>query len=193
MREDWGVNDSPEPRDPPAPEPLFSYRPEPSFTRTFGWIVCLVPLVGLASGVIDILNDRATSGLLTVAISLVAIAVLWLISRSIDRAQTRIRLDVLGNGSLRFRNVAGRVRSIDLKDHEAFVVRELRGRPRRFTRTDDGEVSVQHSTVSEASPHFVEIRVLDRRGKRHKLTLSGGIPKRELARLYDAVDMAREL
>jgi hypothetical protein len=168
---------------------LFSYRPEASFTRTMGWAFAAVPLIGVIGAFFDLLGGRSLVVVaLTILISIALSGLIYLASRSVDRLQERIRLDVHDTGLLRFRNVMGKVREIPLRDAQSFVIKDRRGKP-RLTHKDAGDtVGFKGGSGSRRSPHFTEIQVRDARGKRHVVTLSGAMDPREIRKLRAAVE-----
>jgi hypothetical protein len=177
-------------REPSEDGALFAFSPEASFTRTFGWMVCALPVaVGVVAALADLAAGQpATTIVTTLFVSAIVFVVLLATSRFIDRAQRRIRLEVRADGTLLFRNVLGRVRRVSLRGAHSFNVRALRGKPRILGRTDEGGFEVRRTAMAEYAPHFMEITVRDEGGRRHKFTLSGLLPRDDLRRLYDAVD-----
>jgi hypothetical protein len=168
---------------------LFSYRPEASFTRTMGWAFAAVPLIGVIGAFFDLLGGRSLVVVaLTILISIALSGLIYLASRSVDRLQERIRLEVHDTGLLRFRNVMGRVREIPLRDAQSFDIKDRRGKP-RLTHKDAGDtLGFKGGSRSRRSPHFTEIYVRDAGGKRHIVTLSGAIDPREIRKLRAAVE-----
>jgi hypothetical protein len=184
-------------------EVLYRYQPEGSFTRTMGWIFAILPVIGVLGGLIDLFSGRsATVGLVTIGLSLALAGLLFLGSRSVDRAQERISVEVLPQGVLRFRNLIGKVREIPLRRAQSFEVKDLRGKPRivstaggpgkRRHNPFSGDVELKGRTGDRRSPHLTEIRVRDERGKRHVIRLSGAMPLKEVRRLKEAVTAVRE-
>jgi len=184
-------------------EVLYRYQPEGSFTRTMGWIFAILPAIGVLGGLIDLFSGRsATVGLVTIGLSLALAGLLFLGSRSIDRAQERISLEVLPEGILRFRNLIGKVREIPLRHAQSFEVKDLRGKPRivstmsgsgtRRRNPFSSELELKGRTGDRRSPHLTEIRVRDKRGKRHVIRLSGAMPLKEVRRLNAVVNKVRE-
>ena len=184
-------------------EVLYRYQPEGSFTRTMGWIFAILPAIGVLGGLIDLFSGRsATIGLVTIGLSLALAGLLFLGSRSVDRAQERISVEVLPQGVLRFRNLIGKVREIPLRNAQSFEVKDLRGKPRivstmggagtRRRNPFSGDVQLKGRTGDRRSPHLTEIRVRDERGKRHVIRLSGAMPLKEVRRLNEAVNAVRE-
>jgi len=182
-------------------EILFSYQPEASFTRTIGWLFAIVPLIGVLAGIIDLFSGRAVSvGLVTIAVSIAVAGLVYLGSRSIDRVQQRIRVQVLASGVMRFRNFVGRVREIPLRKARSFEIKDLRGKPRiagggagsRLRNPFSSELELKGRSGDRRSPHFTEIRVKDEQGKRHVVTLSGAMPVKEARRLKEAVNAVRK-
>ncbi|MGH2700135.1 MAG: hypothetical protein ACRDJL_13195 [Actinomycetota bacterium] len=180
---------------------LFRYQPQGSFTRTMGWLFAIVPLIGVVAGFIDLFSGRAIAVvLLEFGLSLALAGLLYLASRSIDRVQERIRIEVLTSGVLRFRNLVGRVREIPLHRAESFEVRDLRGKPRVVSTSAGGrrrnplagDTELRGQSGDRRSPHFTEICVRDRRGKRHVVTLSGAMPVKEVRRLNEAINAVRK-
>ena len=176
---------------------LYRFQPEGSFTRTMGWLFAILPLLGVLAGIIDLFSGRsATVGLVTIGVSLALAGLLYLGSRSVDRAQERIRIEVLSQGVLRFRNLVGRVREIQVRDAQSFEVKDLRGKPRiastmggtRRRNPFSGDVELKGRTGDRRSPHLTEIKVKDRHGKRHVIRLSGSMPVKEVRRLKEAVN-----
>jgi hypothetical protein len=121
--------------------------------------------------------------------------------RSVDRAQERIRVEVLPQGVLRFRNLVGREREIPLRDAQSFEVKDLRGKPRlvstmggaRRRNPFSGDVELRGRSGDRRSPHLTEIRVKDQSGKRHVIRLSGAMPVKEVRRLNEAINFVREV
>ena len=170
----------------PVPKPLFVYQPEPSFTHTFGWMLCALPAIGAVSAIFDIVRGgRTVAALMTLGGSGLLFAALFAFSLVVDRAQARIRLEVLPDGTLRFRNVAGRTRTIPLRGGTEFKVRVLKSAPKTTLGGHDTEP--RDRRLSQLSPHFVEIRVHDTDGRRHKVILSGTTPRSSLRDLHNAV------
>lgn len=191
-----------------VPEPsggvIFGYSPEGSFTRTMGWLFAALPLIGVVAGFIDLFSGQGLGVvLLTIGVSFGLSGLLYLASRTIDRVQERIRVEVLACGVLRFRNVLGRVREIPLRRAQSFEVKDLRGKPRivstsgqdaegrRRRRLFSGDVEFRGQSGNRRSPHFTEISVRDPQGKRHSVTLSGAMAPKEVRRLSDAIDAVR--
>jgi hypothetical protein len=183
-------------------EVVYRYQPEGSFTRTMGWLFALLPLIGVLAGLIDLFSGRsATVGLVTIGLSLGLAGLLYLGSRAVDRAQERIRVEVLPQGVLRFRNLVGREREIPLRDAQSFEVKDLRGKPRlvstmggaRRRNPFSGDVELRGRSGNRRSPHLTEIRVKDERGKRHVIRLSGAMPVKEVRRLNEAINSVREV
>ena len=184
-----------------AEEVLYRYQPEGSFTRTMGWPFAILPGIGVLAGLVDLFSGRsATVGVITIGLSLALAGLLYLGSRSIDRAQERIRIEILSQGVLRFRNLVGRVREIQLRDAQSFEVKDLRGKPRivstmggnRRRNPFSGDVELKGRTGDRRSPHLTEIKVKDQRGKRHVIRLSGSMPVKEVRRLNEAVNAVRK-
>ena len=170
---------------------LFSYRPEASFTRTMGWAFAAVPLIGVVGALFDLLSGRSLGVVaLTIVISLALSGLIHLGSRSIDRLQERIRIEVLDSGFLRFRNVMGKVREIPLRNAQAFDVKDRRGKPRLGHKDDGDGVGFKGASGSRRSPHFTEIHVRDAQGKRHVVTLSGAMDPPDARKLRAAIDTA---
>ncbi|MGH2736852.1 MAG: hypothetical protein ACRDKZ_14830 [Actinomycetota bacterium] len=169
---------------------LFSFSPEASFTRTFGWMVCALPVaIGVVAAFADLAADQSsTTIVVTLVLSGLAFVVLLVLSRLVDRAQSRIRLEIRGDGMLVFRNVLGRERRVPLVGARSLNVRALRGKPRILGRTDEGGFNVRRTSMAEYVPHFMEIIVRDERGRRHRFTLSGMLPREDLRRFYDVAD-----
>jgi hypothetical protein len=183
-------------------EVVYRYQPEGSFTRTMGWLFAILPLIGVLAGLIDLFSGRsATVGLITIGLSLALAGLLYLGSRSVDRAQERIRVEVLPQGVLRFRNLVGREREIPLRDAQSFEVKDLRGKPRlvstmggaRGRNPFSGDIELRGRTGDRRSPHLTEIRVKDKSGKRHVVRLSGAMPVKEVRRLNEAINSVREV
>ena len=169
---------------------LFRYRPEASFTRTMGWAFAAVPLIGVIGAFFDLLSGRSLGVVaLTVLISLALSGLIYLASRSVDRLQERICIEVLDSGFLRFRNIMGKVRDIPLRNAQAFDIKDRRGKP-RLSQKDEGDAIGLKGAGSRRSPHFTEIHVRDAQGKRHVITLSGAMDPREARKLRAAVDTA---
>jgi len=184
-------------------EVLYSYQPEGSFTRTTGWLFAILPLIGVLAGLIDLFSGRSAAvGLMTIGLALALAGLLYLGSRSVDRAQERIRVEVLSNGVLRFRNLIGRVREIPMGSAQSFEVKDLRGKPRLVSTRGEagtrrmnllsGDVEIRGRTGNRRSPHLTEIRVKDERGKRHVFRLSGAMPAKEVRRLKKTIDAVRK-
>jgi len=184
-------------------EVLYRYQPEGSFTRTTGWLFAIVPLIGVLAGLIDLFSGRsAVVGLITIALSLALAGLLYLGSRTVDRAQERIRVEVLPSGVLRFRNLIGRIREIPMRNSQSFEVKDLRGKPRLVSNRGEagtrrmnlfsGDVELRGRTGNRRSPHLTEIRVRDERGKRHVIRLSGSMPVKEVRRLKETIDDVRK-
>jgi hypothetical protein len=185
-----------------ADEVVYIYQPAASFTRTMGWLFASLPLIGVLAGLIDLFSGRsATVGLLTIGVSLALAGLLYLGSRSVDRAQERISIEVLSQGVLRFRNLGGRVREIPVGDAQSFEVKDLRGKPRlvstmggtRRRNPFSGDVELRGRTGDRRSPHLTEIRVKDKRGKRHVIRLSGAMPIKDVRRLNEAINSVRKV
>jgi len=187
-----------------ADEVLYHYQPDGSFTRTMGWIFVVLPCIGVLAGLIDLLSGRsATVGVITIGLSLALAGLLYLGSRSVDRAQERIRIEVLSNGVLRFRNLIGRVREIPLRSAQSFEVKDLRGKPRLVSSFSgdgrrkripfSGDVELKGRTGDRRSPHLTEVRVRDQHGKRHVIRLSGSMPLKEVRRLNEAMKAVRKI
>ena len=184
-------------------EVLYRYQPEGSFTRTMGWLFAIVPLIGVLAGLIDLFSGRSVAvGLITIGLSLALAGLLYLGSRSVDRAQERIRVEVLSTGVLRFRNLIGRVREIPMRSAQSFEVKDLRGKPRiastrgmggtRRMNLFSGDVELRGRSGNRRSPHLTEIRVRDERGKRHVIRLSGSMPVKEERKLKQAIEAIRK-
>ncbi|MGH2778868.1 MAG: hypothetical protein ACRDJB_09490 [Actinomycetota bacterium] len=182
-----GTDTSPE----ATPGVLFSYRPEPSFTRTMGWAFAVVPLIGVIGAFFDLLSGRSPGVVtLTILISLALAGLIYLISRSVDRLQKRICIEVLDVGLIRFRNVMGKVREIPLRNAQSFDIKDRRGKP-RLTQKDGGDaVGFESGSGPRRSPHFTEVHVRDAQGKRHVITLSGAMEPREARKLRAAIATA---
>ncbi|MGH2826910.1 MAG: hypothetical protein ACRDKF_08060 [Actinomycetota bacterium] len=182
-----GTDTSPE----ASPGVLFSYRPEASFTQTMGWAFAAVPLIGVIGAIFDLLGGRSLMVVaVTILISIALSGLIYLASRSVDRLQERIRLEVHDTGLLRFRNVMGRVREIPLRDAQSFDIKDRRGKPRLTHKEGGDTVGFKGGSGSRRSPHFTEIQVRDAQGKRHVVTLSGAMDPREIRKLRAAVDTA---
>lgn len=170
---------------------LFSYRPEASFTRTMGWAFAAVPLIGVVGAFFDLMGGRSLSVVaLTVLISLALSGLIYLGSRSIDRLQERICIEVLDGGFLRFRNIMGKVREIPLRNAQSFDVKDRRGKPRLGHKDNGDGVGFKGASGSRRSPHFTEIQVRDAQGKRHVVTVSGAMDPREARKLRAAIQAA---
>jgi hypothetical protein len=170
---------------------LFSYRPEASFTRTMGWAFAAVPLIGVIGAFFDLLSGRSLGVVaLTVLISLALSGLIYLASRSVDRLQERICIEVLDSGFLRFRNVMGKVREIPLRNAQSFDIKDRRGKPRLSQKDHGDAIGFKGGSGSRRSPHFTEVHVRDAQGKRHVITLSGAMDPREVRKLRAAVDTA---
>lgn len=170
---------------------LFSYRPEASFTRTMGWAFAAVPLIGVVGAFFDLLSGRSLGIVaLTLLISLALAGLIYLASRSVDRLQERIRIEVLDSGSLRFRNIMGKVREIPLRNAQSFDVKDRRGKPRLGLKDEGDAVGHEGGSGSRRSPHFTEVHVRDAQGKRHVVTLSGAMDPREVRNLRAAIETA---
>ncbi|MDQ4058341.1 MAG: hypothetical protein M3124_04380, partial [Actinomycetota bacterium] len=168
---------------------LFGYRPEASFTQTMGWAFAAVPLIGVIGAFFDLLGGRSLVVVaMTILISVALSGLIYVASRSVDRLQERIRLEVLDTGLLRFRNVMGRVREIPLRDAQSFDIKDRRGKP-RLTQRDTGDaVGFKGGSGPRRSPHFTEIHVRDAQGRRHSVTLSGAMDPKEIRKLRAAVE-----
>lgn len=184
-------------------EVLYRYQPEGSFTRTTGWLFAILPLIGVLAGLIDLFSGRSAAlGLITICSALALTGLLYLGSRSVDRAQERISVEVLSNGVLRFRNLIGRVREIPMRSARSFEVKDLRGKPRLVSTRGEagtrrmnlfsGDVELRGRSGNRRSPHLTEIRVSDERGKRHVIRLSGSMPVKEVRRLKETIDAIRK-
>lgn len=189
-----------------SPEVVFSYQPEASFTRTMGWTFAAVPLIGVVGAFFDLLSGRSLGVVaLTILISLALSGLIYLASRAIDRLQERIRVEVLGSGTLRFRNIMGNVREIPLRGAQSLAIKDRRGKPRigrkdapggddygRSSRNPfaGGDVELKGKSGDRRSPHFTEIQVHDAQGKRHVVTLSGAMDAKEARRLNEALEAA---
>ena len=184
-------------------EVLYRYQPEGSFTRTTGWLFAVLPLIGVLAGLIDLFSGRSAAvGLITIGLALALAGLLYLGSRSVDRAQERIRVEVLSSGVLRFRNLIGRIREIPMSSAKSIEVKDLRGKPRlgstrgeagtRRLNLFSGDVELRGRSGNRRSPHLTEIRVKDERGKRHVIRLSGAMPVKEVRRLNEAIDAVRK-
>ena len=182
---------------------LYRYQPEASFTRTMGWLFAILPLIGVLAGLIDLFSGRsATVGLVTIGVSLALAGLIYLASRTVDRAQERISIEILSRGVLRFRNLIGLVREIPLRDAQSFEVKDLRGKPRLVSSFGgdgrkkripfSGDVELRGRTGDRRSPHLTEIKVKDQRGKRHVIRLSGSMPVKEVRRLNEAINAVRK-
>jgi hypothetical protein len=180
---------------------LFRYQPEGSFTRTMGWLFVLLPLIGVAAGFIDLFSGQAIRVvLLEFGLSLALAGLLYLGSRSVDHMQERIRVEVRAGGALRFRNFIGRVREIPLHRAQSVEVKDLRGKPKIVSTSSDGrrrnpfsgDTELRGQSGNRRSPHFTQICVKDQQGRRHVITLSGGMPIKEVRKLNEAMNVARE-
>jgi len=156
-----------------------------------GWAFAAVPLIGVIGAFFDLLSGRSLGIVaLTILVSLALSGLIYLGSRSIDRLQERIRIDVLDSGLLRFRNIVGKVREIPLRNAQSFDVKDRRGKPRLGHKDSGDDVGFKGASGSRRSPHFTEIRVRDAEGKRHVVTLSGAMDPTEARRLRFAIDAA---
>jgi hypothetical protein len=181
---------------------LFSYQPEGSFTRTMGWLFVLLPLIGVVAGFIDLFGGQAIRVvLLEFGLSLALAGLLYLASRSVDHMQERIRVEVLSDGVLRFRNFVGMVREVPLRRAQSLEIKDLRGKPKIVSTSADGrrrnpfssDTELRGQSGDRRSPHFTQICVRDQQGKRHVVTLSGGMPIKDVRRLNDAMKFAQEI
>lgn len=185
-----------------ADKVLFTYSPEASFTRTIGWLFVGMPLIGVVAAGVDLFTGQAIPiVLITAVVSVGLCGALYLASRSVDRVQERIRIEVLSTGVLRFRNVIGRVREVPLRRAKSFDVKDLRGKPKIVNTKGEGgsrrrnpfagDVEFKGRAGDRRSPHFTEISVRDSTGKRHVVTLSGAMPTKEVRKLSNAIDAVR--
>jgi hypothetical protein len=180
---------------------LFSYQPEGSFTRTMGWLFVVLPLIGVVAGFIDLFSGQAIRVvLLEFGLSLALAGLLFLGSRSVDHMQERIRVEVLAGGALRFRNFIGRVREIPLHRAQSVEIKDLRGKPKIVSTSADGrrrnpfsgDTELRGRSGNRRSPQFTQIFVRDQQGRRHVVTLSGGMPIKEVRRLNEAMKAAQK-
>ena len=184
-------------RSPDPAEVVYSFSPLATFTRTLGWPFVAIPLLGVVGGIIDLIRGGAPGvAALTISISLGVCGLLYLGSRAVDRAQERIRVEVLTTGVLRHRNILGRTREIPLRSARSVDVKELRGKPRVRKAEEGASAGRLRDTELQGeirgSPHVTQIRVRDERGRRHVVTLSGPLPRNEIRGVTRAIEAVRD-
>lgn len=171
-----------------APEVLFSYQPESDFTRTAGWLLIAIPLMLAGLSLLD--YWRNPSGRLLAINLLIGIggaAGMYAVSKVVDRAQENCRLEVLDDGTLRWRNMLGRMRELPLSDATDFEIKDFRKKPSIIHRN---EVVPQRPLLSTA-PHLTQIRVRYRTKRRHNITMTGTLSQEDRRKLNDAVERVK--
>ena len=166
-----------------APEVLLSYQPESAFTRTVGWVLIAIPLLLAALSFLDFArNPSAGLLVLNLLIGFGGAAVMYGLSKAVDRAQESCRLEVLDDATLRWRNILGRVRVLPLDDATDFEVKDFRRKPSMIHR---GRGDPSPSSFSTA-PHVTQIRV--RYGARRRtITMTGSLSPDDREKLDLAV------
>jgi hypothetical protein len=178
---------------PKASDVIFSFRPEPTFSKTFSPLLAGFLVAIVAFSLIGFSRDGNVSLLLLSIGSGVAVAaLLYGLTLLVDRAQASAHLEVLSDGTLIFRNAVGRVRRIGLRGAREVSARDLKGAPGRGS-AGSPTLMRRLSRRSSFGPKLTQVRIRDENGKKLYFVVSGQIPRRELDRFYEIAESFRRL
>ena len=166
---------------------LFSFRPQPTFSKTFSVLLGALLVAIVIVAIVGFTRDQSLPRLLWSLLSGVGfVALLYLLTLLVDKAQSSARVEVRSDGTLVFRNAVGRVRTIGLRGASSVRAQKLKGAwSRAHGETFTGNRLNLDPTFG---PKLTQIRVRDRNGKRLNFVVSGDIPPRELERFYEIAD-----
>lgn len=173
-------------------EVLFSFRPKPTFSKTFSFLLGGLLAAIVVVAVIGFSRDKNVSLLvISVASGAAVVALLYGLTLLVDRAQASAHLQICSDGILIFRNAVGRVRRIGLKGARSVTARNLKGAPTRASLPSTRPH--RPSRGPTLGPKLTQVRIRDRDGKKLYFVMSGEIPRRELDRFYEIADTFMKL
>ena len=168
-------------------EVVFSFRPQPTFSKTFSTLLGVLLLGIVVFSVIAFTRDENLPVLLlSIGSGIVLVALLYGGTRLVDKAQASARVEVRSDGILVFRNAVGRVRRIGLRGARSVQARSLKGTPTRARELTHTRTRLHRAPTF--GPKLTQIRIRDRDGKKLYFVLSGEIPRQELDRFYEVAD-----
>lgn len=171
---------------------LFSFRPQPTFSSTFSFLLGALLVAIVVFAVIGFSRDgRLSLLLISVGSGVALVALLYGLTLLVDRAQSSAHLQVRSDGTLTFRNAVGRVRSIELRGALSVTARNLKGAPTRASIPSTRPRRIGSGPT--LGPKLTQVRIRDRSGKKLYFVMSGEIPRKELDRFYEIADAFMQL